>query len=75
MKTAPTFSIETPKILFRGTYVSNVLRAGNYDFATWGVRPDGKKFLMMKEAGSEAGGPRKINIVVNWFEELKQRVK
>jgi hypothetical protein len=20
------------------------------------------------------GGPRKINVVVNWFEELKQRV-
>jgi Tol biopolymer transport system component len=74
VKTAPTFSIETPKILFRGTYVSNVLRAGNYDFATWDVSPDGKRFLMMKEQGSSAGGPRKINIVLNWLEELKQRV-
>jgi hypothetical protein len=32
---------------------------------------------MMKETGaptSSDGGPRKINIVLNWFEELKQRV-
>jgi hypothetical protein len=32
---------------------------------------------MMKEPGTTAsagGGPRKINIVVNWTEELKQRV-
>jgi hypothetical protein len=30
-----------------------------------------------KEAGStssEGGGPRRINVVVNWLEELKQRV-
>jgi serine/threonine-protein kinase len=75
VKTAPTISIETPKILFRGTYVSNVFRSGNYDFATWDISPDGKRFLMLKEAGSSAGrGPRKINIVINWTEELKQRV-
>jgi hypothetical protein len=75
VKTAPTFSIETPKILFRGTYVGNVFQPNNIDFATWDVSPDGKRFLMMKEAGAAAGGgPRKIIIVANWFEELKQRV-
>jgi hypothetical protein len=37
---------------------------------------DGKRFLMMKEvsAASAGGGPQKINIVLNWLEELKQRV-
>jgi len=38
---------------------------------------DGKRFLMMKESGSSASaarGPRRINIVLNWTEELKQRV-
>ncbi len=37
---------------------------------------DGKRFLMIKpvSAQSASGGTRKINIVVNWFEELKQRV-
>jgi serine/threonine-protein kinase len=77
VKTTPTFSLETPRVLFRGTYVINVFRAGNFDFATWDISPDGKRFLMMKEAGPTAsggGGPRKINIVLNWLEELKQRV-
>jgi serine/threonine-protein kinase len=75
VKTAPTFGLETPRILFRGTYVSNVLRYGNNDFATWDISPDGKRFLMMKEAGTGAvEGPRRINIVLNWMGELKQRV-
>jgi hypothetical protein len=37
----------------------------------------GKRFLMIKESGAitpAAGGPRRINIILNWFEKLKQRV-
>ena len=56
VKTAPTFSLETPRILFRGTYVGNVFMAGNPDFVTWDVSPDGKRFLMMKEQGTAAAG-------------------
>jgi hypothetical protein len=45
----------------------------------WDISPDGKRFLLLKppeSAGqaSAAAGPRKINIILNWFEELKQRV-
>jgi serine/threonine protein kinase len=72
VETQPTFKSGKPEVLFRGTYV------GFYpsDFP-WDIHPDGKRFLMMKEAGaaSAEGGPRKINIVLNWFEELKQRVQ
>ncbi len=77
VKTAPTFSLETSRTLFRGTYVGNVFMVGNPDFVTWDVSPDGKRFLMMKEQGTAASGssgPRKINIVLNWLDELKQRV-
>jgi len=47
--------------------------------SNWDIHPDGKRFLMIKPpaaAGSEStsAGPRKINIVLNWFEELKDRV-
>jgi serine/threonine-protein kinase len=76
-KTDPAFSVETPKMLFRGTYVNAVLAYDDWDFATWDVSPDGKQFLMMKETGAAATGggrTRKINVVLNWFEELKQRV-
>jgi serine/threonine-protein kinase len=71
VETQPTFKSGKPEVLFRGTYV------GFYpsDFP-WDIHPDGKRFLLMKEAGaaSAEGGPQKINIVLNWFEELKQRV-
>jgi Tol biopolymer transport system component len=64
--TEPTFKPGKAESLFQGKYASS-----------WDINPDGKRFIMMKEVESntsEAGGPRKINIVLNWFEELKQRV-
>lgn len=72
VKTDPTFSFGTPDLMFQGTYVmSNVPFLSN-----WDISPDGKRFLMMKSpaALSTAAGSPKINIVLNWFEELKQRV-
>jgi serine/threonine protein kinase len=78
VKTEPDFSLETPKILFQGTYVSSDI-SSSYDLVTWDISLDGKRFLMMKpmkstEKAPEAEVPRRINIVLNWFEELKQRV-
>jgi hypothetical protein len=41
----------------------------NYD-----VSPDGQRFLMVKSSEQEAAAPTQINVVLNWFEELKQKV-
>jgi len=38
------------------------------------VSPDGQRFLMLKPIEQEAAAPTQINVVLNWFEELKQRV-
>jgi serine/threonine-protein kinase len=73
VQTEPSFSLGTPRALFRSTYVSN----GPLGVALWDISPDGKRFLMMKElqsTTSAGGAPLKINIVLNWLEELKQRV-
>jgi serine/threonine protein kinase len=73
VETGPTFKAGKPETLFRGTYV----RMTTNDGQPWDIHPDGKRFLMMKEpeaVASANGSPRKINIVLNWFEELKQRV-
>jgi hypothetical protein len=36
------------------------------------VSPDGQRFLMLK--ATEQTTPTQINVVLNWFEELKQKV-
>jgi serine/threonine protein kinase/dipeptidyl aminopeptidase/acylaminoacyl peptidase len=75
VETEPIFKAGKPETLFRGTYV----RFSTSERQPWDISPDGKRFLMIKPPGSTgaattAAGPRRINIVVNWFEELKQRV-
>jgi hypothetical protein len=41
----------------------------NYD-----VSADGQRFLMLKPAEQAQASPTQINVVLNWTEELKQRV-
>jgi serine/threonine protein kinase len=75
VETEPTFKAGKPETLFKGTYVE----LSTNDGQPWDISPDGKRFLMMKplaatDALPAAGSPRKITVVVNWLEELKQRV-
>ena len=78
VETDPTFSPGNPEILYQGI---------SYDFSLpniitltpWDIHPDGDRFLMIKPSGTTADEsateePRKIIIVQNWFEELKERV-
>ena len=41
---------------------------------TYDIAPDGQRFLMIQQPESTEAGPTSITIVLNWFEELKQRV-
>jgi serine/threonine-protein kinase len=65
--TEGTFSAGKPKVLFEGTYVPTPRSFPDYD-----VSPDGQRFLMLK--ATEQTAPMQINVVLNWFEELKQKV-
>ena len=49
-------------MLFEGRY------RGAYD-----VAPDGTRFLMIKEDPAESGRAH-VNVVLNWFDEVKRRV-
>jgi WD40-like Beta Propeller Repeat len=62
------FSAGKPKVLFEGQYEPTLFTNPNYD-----VSPDGKRFLMLKPSES-AEAATQINVVLNWFEELKRRV-
>ena len=35
--------------------------------------PDGQRFLMLKPVESQASAPTQINVVLNWFEELRRK--
>ena len=61
------FSVGASHTLFRGTYLSASSSRAHYD-----VFSDGRTFLMVRlDPGSI---PTQINIVSNWFQELKRLV-
>ncbi len=64
VETELEFKAGTPSTLFKGRYVHDIFR--NYD-----VSPDGHRFLMIKEAEK---GQDQINVILNWFSELKRLV-
>jgi eukaryotic-like serine/threonine-protein kinase len=63
-----SFAAGKPRMLFDGHYEPPPFPIANYD-----VSPDGQRFLMLKPSEQEAA-PTQINVVLNWFEELKRRV-
>jgi Tol biopolymer transport system component/predicted Ser/Thr protein kinase len=71
--TEPMFSVGKPKVLFKGNYISGYVEGLGFD-----IDPNTGRFLMIKPAVTEFQRTntesRKINIVLNWDEELKQRV-
>ncbi len=81
VETDPAFKLGESAILFKGAYFSE---PDATKYTPWDIHPDGDRFLLLKppleiaaEPASQepvAAGPRKINIVLNWFEELKERV-
>ena len=64
----PNFHMTKPKMLFEGRYAAGPTRIRNYD-----VTPDGRRFVMIKPSEEELKATQ-INVVLNWFEELKRRV-
>jgi len=67
--TQPGFAAGTPRMLFEGRYDPPPFPIANYD-----VSADGQRFLMLKPTEQAQAAPTQINVVLNWFEELKQKV-
>ena len=67
--TQPGFAAGKPRMLFEGPYRPTATTIQNYD-----VSPDGQRFLMLKPSESVGTAPMQINVILNWFEELKQKV-
>ncbi len=73
--TEPVFEVSAPELLFDGPDYRQFL-----DWVrNWDIHPDGSRFIMVAPEGGEAGVagfglPAEVYLVVNWFEELKQRM-
>ncbi len=71
VQTDPTFVPENPQELFE----LPAMRRG--EGRTYDVSPDGQRFLAINAVPLETdadASPPQINIILNWFEELKARV-
>jgi serine/threonine-protein kinase len=65
----PDLVVGTPRMLFEGPYVLSAIWDRNYD-----VTPDGQRFLMVRQ--DDAGDSTvRLNIIVNWLEELKEKAR
>jgi hypothetical protein len=69
--TQPGFSAGKPRMLFEGQYLTTPFPAMS---AAYDVSPDGQRFLMVEEPEQATATTQQINVVLNWSEELKQRV-
>ena len=67
--TQPAFSAGRPSMLFEGEYLASPFPATG---VTYDVTRDGQRFLMVKD--TPQASDIRINVVANWFEELKRLV-
>ena len=69
VSTEPAFRAAKPVLLFEGEYELDFW-SSNYD-----VAPDGQRFVMIRRGkDADTSAPQQLNVVLNWFEELKQLV-
>ena len=70
IQSGATFVAGTPQTLFEGRYLAP------FTGRTYDVSPDGRRFLMIKDARTTdpAAPPPQLVVVLNWFEELKRLV-
>jgi hypothetical protein len=64
-KTDPTFIPELPELVFEREYINPT--GGSFD-----ISADGQRFLFLVP-GSETKSYTQLNVVTNWFEELKSK--
>jgi hypothetical protein len=63
-----TPSLGNPVLLFEGDFLFNDDNGSGYD-----VSPDGRQFYFI-QTGKSSGNSVKINVVLNWTEELRRLV-
>jgi Tol biopolymer transport system component len=68
VSTEPELSLSKPEVLFERPYR---FLSSRWQFIDYDVAPDGEHFVMVQEVADDPG-PSQLNVVLNWFEELKR---
>ena len=66
----PVWRSSTPTQVLQGQYDYGAPGTGR----TFDIAPDGRRFLMIKQAGVDEAAPQNIVVAQNWTEELKRLV-
>ena len=66
----PTFTAARPRPLFQYAGVFRISGTA----AAYDIHPDGERFIMVTEAEGPTRERAQINVVLNWFDELRQAV-
>ncbi|MBI4479873.1 MAG: protein kinase [Acidobacteria bacterium] len=66
------FASGKPRVVIEGSYASGLALGNLVPF--YSIARDGQRFLMIKDKEApKSTAPTQINVVLNWFEELKQK--
>jgi len=68
VQTETSFAAGNAEVVFEGRYSEGPFGR------TYDISPDGKRFLMIKESGSNETPSTELILVLNWLEELKRLV-
>ena len=68
--TRPSFSAVKPRMLFQRPRWNMSIISG---MPSYDVSPDGQRFIILIP-GDQESAPAQLNVVQNWFEELKRKV-
>lgn len=73
-ETATTLNVGAPTKLFDDSYRLDTGGAAG-GMANYDISPDGKRFVFVEEpqTNAPAGPPVRLQVVLNWFDELKRR--
>ncbi len=71
VSTEPEFTTSAPRKLFERP---GYLTRGKDFFRNWDLHPNGLRFVMVAPAAAQLSAPKDVQIVVNFFEELKAKV-
>jgi len=69
VSTASGVTLGNPTVLFEGPYDVDPF---NSDATNYDVTRDGQRFVMVRPAADPARSLLQLNVVVNWYEELKR---